>query len=88
MASKVKIYSTVEPGVCIERHQIDANECVQRGGWSFVPVDVKPTKPVYNEPSAEGVEIEPVPLPVIPSEAPEEKPAQTKGKPGRKPKSV
>jgi len=88
MASKVKIYSTTEPGVSIERHQIDANECVQRGGWSFVPVDVKPTKPVYNEPNAEEVAVEPVPLPVPPVEVPEEKPVQMKGKPGRKPKSA
>ena len=88
MASKVKIYSTAEPGVSIERHQIDANECVQRGGWSFNPIEVKPVKPVYNEPTPEEVAIEPVPLPVPPVEVPEEKPVQAKGRPGRKSKSA
>lgn len=78
MASKVTIYSTTEPGLHIERHQIDANECVRRGGWSFAPIEAALVAPAVIAPVVvEEVAAEPAPLSV-----------PQKGKPGRKPKSA
>jgi len=84
----IQVYST-KTGEARPAHAVDAREMVQRGGWSYEPVEIVPTEPVYTAPTPVEVAAEPVPLAqsVEMPAAKKERKAKTERKP-RKPKSA